>query len=199
MEIKVKIGSNNVVFNIDEYHRVMSVEKFIGQVLKNIKIHNSNHYGLYECLNGVERLLDNESDIITYWKSNRELNVQLKISKKFAIGTYRRLLSQKIAKSYYKKSKPSSLPRQNKEILNVQSHQDSPYLCKYHKNKLNNQLNEKISENSNFLQFLYLKLREQNCKTQKYTQLINSCENSSESSSHRSSTSSLTSNLESLV
>lgn len=82
-------------------------------------------------------------------------------------------------------------------------------LCSYHQNSLINNLNEKFSDNINFLQFLYLKLKKQNSSQNKsfsYEKLIdnNSCGNSSagedyDSSSNRSSRTTSTSTLESLV
>lgn len=81
-------------------------------------------------------------------------------------------------------------------------------MCSYHQSNLINNLNEKLSDNVNFLQFLYLKLKKQGSSQNKsfsYEKLIdNSCGNSSggedyDSASNRSSRTTSTSTLESLV
>jgi hypothetical protein len=156
IDIQVKIGSNKITLNINEYNKNVSVAKFVELAFKKSKLNNSSLYGLYECLNGVEQLIDNDIEIIAYWKTNRHLGIEFKIAKKISVDSQKRLVGEKIAKSYYKKLRP---PRNSSKFINIQqdSHKDSPYLCKYHKSQLNKQLSEKISENSNFLQFLYLK------------------------------------------
>ena len=83
-------------------------------------------------------------------------------------------------------------------------------LCSFHHNNLVSNLNEKLSDNINFLQFLYYKLKKQNIMQQNksfsYEKLIdNSCGNSSsgednyDSNSNRTSRSTSSSTLESLV
>ncbi len=101
---------------------------------------------------------------------------------------------------------------EKQQVVPVQVKQIKPNskLCSYHHNNLVNNLNEKLSDNINFLQFLYYKLKKQNIAQQNksfsYEKLIdNSCGNSSSGednydyNSNRTSRNASTSTLESLV
>lgn len=70
-------------------------------------------------------------------------------------------------------------------------------MCQYKKEQLETQIDEKMTHNVNFLQFLYYKLREQNIKNRNYRHLNN--ESMNKSGSQNSSTRTSTSSLESLL
>lgn len=183
MEIPVRIGSNRLTICINKFKKEVKVSKFISIALKKCKLTQPRgSYGLFETQNGIERLLNNNDDMLAYWNQvkKRKISIQLKIRKFYPLEKQILTndccnLNDKLVKSYYEKTRPIEKTQLEELKPNFEEIQQS-----------------KPADEPNFLQIIYQKVKEQSTKRRNYAKIkSNSCDESSLSSS----TSSLTSLL----
>ena len=189
-EIPVQIGSNKMIININELKKKMACSDFLEIVLKKCKLNGnksvSSTYAVFEYANGIERMVNNDENMIqlwSFWKNNRN-DVKFIIRKtrhsdkmSIIIPHYQQ---QSIMK-YYTKTKVL----QNQETIQVSKKRklSSPKII-----DLTVQNSEEIIINktemkgskSSILQYFYLKIKQQQQSNNKY-KLLNNDRNCSES------------------
>ena len=180
-EIPVQIGSNKMLININELKKKMLCADFLDLVLKKCKLNVnksiSNTYAVFEYVNGIERMVNNDENIIhlwVYWKNNKN-DVKFIIRKTRLSDKVSLIIphqQQQSIMKYYKKSKAIIKNDLNDNQLSKKRKLSSVAIEINVNNKteeLTNQNEVKNSKStSNILQYFYLKIKHQQQSSNKY-------------------------------
>lgn len=200
VQIPVQIGSNKLMINLNELQSTLTCKDFIELVLNKCKLNKTKHvlntYALFEHVNGVERIVGKNENIIKLWlqwKNEQKLNKLVDV--KFVIRKYssieRAVQSKRIdqhqqhrsIQSYYKKVKLISDVHIDESITKKRKINEKIEILPDNVTPVHNDEEDhgavdtktQLNQNINFLKFIYIKLKQQNMKN--YKLLINEQEN----------------------
>ena len=175
-EIPVQIGSNKMCVRVNEFKKKLICAEFLEIVMKKCKFNSKiipnllDSYAVFEYANGIERLVNNNENIIELWSQWKKeiMNNQRQFGCiKFIVRKYRACektipitqhVKQQSIQKYYKKTKCVH----NMEVQTAKKRKicDNPTETG---NNNNNNVEVKNTKNSNnIFQFLFIKLKQNN-------------------------------------
>ena len=182
-EIPVQIGSNKMLININEFKRRILCDEFLEIVLKKCKLNKTiaNTYCVFENVNGVERLVNSDENIIELWAIWKSSKSCIKFFiRKCRVNDIKSIkvsqFQQQMITKYYNKSKIVQNDEKNDNEAQLSKKRK---LCSSHvdvKVTMSHEIvmnatelkSEKHNSSHNIFHLLYTKLKQQKLQYNSY-------------------------------